>query len=387
MRSAVLLFSLLLLLGVAARAGDGEPPRLEYEQVVAAFPAATSERAFAWQGVVEAQGTRVGSFALEAKAVSEGQWQLAERVSIAAADARTAWEADLRVDRRLVPVRGVLKETDELGDALTHTWKAAEEGYRVETRSAARTPMQRTARKQEPSLCGLASLALFARLVPAEPGTCTTRVFHPEWEYLEAERPFVPVALTVTLADGGEGRQILEVRAVEGKTEVRVLLDAASRDLVEIRIRGRAPADLTLEPAQGPPDGTSEDLFAEPSTTPRGCAARVALAFATVDVDHFDRLVHWPTLRRNMKASIRGDLTDEAFREKILDQFREQGRGREPQAREEAQAFIREQAEGFGVETRGADDAVVTLGAAWGGMRLTLRKVENGWRLVRLPGA
>ena len=371
-----------------SRAGDG-PPARDFEKTVAAFPAPSDALGFDVQGTVEAGSETVGTFRLAAAVEGEQEpvgWRLIEERRTTFDDVVLRLDARATASTSLDPTSGVLSEEDEYGDRLRHTWKEQAGAYRVETRSTSRQPMGRSAEKEGACLTTLAALVLFARLAAAEDATYETRLFHPDWNYLEAERPFVATRLVVSSTEGAEG-STHRLTAVQERARFEVVMDKTTRDLQTLTIRHENRPVLVLRPgADEEPDEPTTDLFAAPSPTPRGCAARVALAFATVDAERFEAVIHWPTLRQDMAASITGEVSDEAFRASILDQFRKQGEGREPQPAEDARAFLAQETPGFEVATQGEDVAVVTLSEAWGRMRLTLCRVGEAWYLARLPG-
>jgi len=381
---ALLLCSLLVLASPPAGAGEEAPPNRGYTTTVSAFPAPGAAAAFDVAGRIESKGAPVGTFRLAAGADSSGEtprWALVEERKTTFDDVSLEREARATADGALRPEHGTLREVDAFGEEIVHEWKKDGTGYRVETSSPSRRPMGRSASEAGSCLTSLAALVLFARLAPAASATYETRLFEPGWDYLEAEQPFL--ATRLILDRSGEA---VRLQAVQERATYEVLLDPQTLALNQLTIREKGRPVLVLKPgpvAEGPT--TTEDLFAAPSPTPRGCAARVALAFATVDDQLFEAVIHWPTLRKNMQASITGTVTDEAFRDSILGQFRKQGAGREPQAADDARAFLQQEAPSFSVE-RKEEGTAVTLSEAWGRMRLTCTRVEGAWYLARLPG-
>jgi hypothetical protein len=379
---------LALLAPLFAWAGDTSPPARDFATTVSAFPWPATEHAFDVRGRITAEEDVVGTFRLAARveqAKPAPRWRLVETRETTFADVRLAHEASALTRATLHPLSGILVEEDELGDRLRHAWEEEEGVYRVRTSGESRQAMARTAAQEGPCLTSLAALVLFGRLVKPESATYETRLFHPGWNYLEAERPFVTTRLRVDAPGDAEDDDLI-LTAEQERARIRIVLDLDTRDLRELGIEERGRPTLVLRPGPTEDAQPADDLFAAPSASPRGCAARVALAFATVDVTLFEALIHWPTLRANMRSSVTGTVTDEAFRASILGQFRTQGAERTPQARADAEAFLRTEADGFAVDAVGDAGAVVTLSQAWGGMRLTLCRREGAWYLARLPG-
>lgn len=305
---ALLICTLLVLLSPWARAAEEDPPSRDYATTIAAFPAPTASAAYDVAGRIESKGAPVGTFRLAAGADSSGEtprWALVEERKTTFDAVSLERKARATADASLRPRHGSLREIDAFGEEIVHTWKTDGDGYRVETSSPSRRLMGRSASEAGSCLTSLAALVLFARLAPAASATYETRLFEPGWDYLEAEQPFL--ATRLILDRSGEA---VRLRAVQERATYEVLLDPKTRSLRRLIIREEGRPVLVLKPgpvAEGPT--TTEDLFAAPSPTPRGCAARVALAFATVDDQLFAAVIHWPTLRKNMQASITGTVT------------------------------------------------------------------------------
>lgn len=384
-----------LLLPTPSRAED-DTPAAAYEKAVAGFPKPASDRAFArafaGEGAVIANEKEVGRFRLAARGAPlsgtpDGpvHWRLEEYLAWTIDEVAVRREATAFADNTLRPVEGALIETDEWGDTTTYAWRKTGDGYRVEMTGESRTPMERTAAEEGPSLTTMAALVLFGRLAPSETAIYETRIFDPSWDYLDAERPFVATRITVEIEGTWRGHEARIVTATWKNARLVVALHAESGDLLGLEVHEKGRPDLLLLPEAKATTETDDDLFAAPAGTPRACALRVALAFATADPDLFAEVIHWPTLKENMKDRIQGTVSDEAFRKAILEQF--DARKQDPQPRKEAEAFLRGLADRIEVETKGSNEAVVTLPEEYGRMRLTVALVDGAWHLVRLPGS
>ena len=64
-------------------------------------------------------------------------------------------------------------------------------------------PMKKRAAREGHSLIGLTPLVLLARALHGAEGRFAARSFAPEWEYLQAERPYVPLVVEATTSRWG----------------------------------------------------------------------------------------------------------------------------------------------------------------------------------------
>ncbi len=387
----------LLLLVAVARAGDATPsPSQRFERAVAALPAPDANLAFAFHGDVRVPGGEkpIGTLDLDVRPAPGAAWRVEERLHLEGRDRPAKIETTALLDRTLAPREGRLSIDDPLGPRA-YVWRLDGTVLRVTTEGEGLVAMEKRADLEAPATTTLAAFLLFARLAKDPGGEVETRVFDPSWEYLEAGRPFSAARLapgTPPSTSTAPEETTRTWTGAFGGGDLAITLGAGGA-VREVRWRTEHPGpfvDLVARAsAAHPEDEPPADVFDAPAGSPRAAALRVALAFAMGDAERFDPLVDWPALRKHMSAQVHGNVTDEAFRERILAQFRRQAAahadGTPDVGAEEAR--LRGIWGDLEVASEGADAAVVTMPASYGGMRLTLGRADGVWRLVRLPGS
>ena len=378
------ILALLLVLAAAVGAFAEDPtPGEAFALALDALPPPSADGAFAFEGVLLLGEQEVGTFRQVAEVAtlpSGGRgWRIQENVEFMGGQQRRT--SDVLIDRRLQPVAGEARSEPAGGPTETATWNRTESGLQIVRKTESVEEVLDVAYDAD-VVTTISALWLFGLLhLPAE-GSFEALVFQAlpgagEERFEKASWKLVP----------GE---TWKIEGQKGDAHLEAFFDPGTRTLVRAVFRGEGRPDVVFRPKAG--DEAAADPFAAPSSSAEGAALTAALCFATGDVEHLEKVVHWPSVYEKARAEHEAknegvedaepfpDL--ESWRTQVLESLAEHLPKNPRPMIEQALGMVRGQLRTHALEgglTR------VTFPEMFQGMVLDVGEHAGKWYLMRFP--
>lgn len=390
LRPSLVAFATALACGLGyAHAGDQVPEAVTHlRAVLEKLPEPSREAGFVFEGEIVVGGSVEGTFALSAApahlpGTEQGPWlwRLEERRARGEGEDAVEVRAQAYLERNLSPLRGELSRTQH-GETSTWTWMRKDTRISIRKTGPNARPLPRFVEAQRPTLTTLAAAVLLARHAPAAAPSLAGDSFHPDFEVLLGQDPFVATELRLEGVETWRGRPAFLARGRWRGRELTLALDPERRAPLGLRLARKGESPEELLPRGTGAHGTAGDVFTRPAKSAQAAALRAGFAFSTNDMEVLGDVIHWPTLRERMGDQVPASVTPEQFRSGLLKRLEETAKNPQPP---EMMRMVLQGMLGTLKEEQTADGVKVTFPPMFRGLQVLVAEIEGIWYLIELP--
>ena len=382
--------TLVAVLALAALAGGVLAQTAEVDTTPAeAFAAAIAARvepaegdAFTFEGEVFLGARKLGTYRFSASVVEEDGRKLygvEDLGRMTVQDKSHTTETRTWLDGHLTSLRGE-EVHDDNGVASSARWTRTEGGYTlVEKRGEAEESEQAIAAPGG-LVSNISGVLLFARALPATPGTYAFRTLNALNSDGEAVED---ILLTAMGKKEWRGAAALLFHRRDGTRNITFALDPESRDFLGMKMEMEGGQVVEFRPVSAEAVALPADGFTTPAKDAKQCALIAALAFGTGNGDLLASISDWDSIAADMKSKHPEQEYDaDTLRAGVVANLNNY-QGKQP--RDVVLPVIQAMAGQVKVTEEG-DRATVVFPPMFQNLTIHVRRFGDEWRMVALPG-